>query len=93
MHFVYILKCADTSLYTGYTTDFEKRLREHNGEGATKTAQFAGAKYTRPRRPVSLVHLESFSTRSEAMQREYAVKQLSRKQKLQLIAATGASYI
>jgi putative endonuclease len=84
-HFIYILKCADNTLYTGYTTDVAKRLKEHNGEGSTKTVRLAGAKYTKPRRPVQVVHTESFQSRSEAMQREYAIKQLSRVEKIILI--------
>ena len=78
-HFVYIITCADGTLYTGYATDVAKRLAEHNGEGVA--ARFAGAKYTRGRRPVTLVHVEEYETRSEAMRREYAIKQLSRIEK------------
>lgn len=84
-HFIYILQCADDSLYTGYTTDIQKRLEEHNGTGDTKRARSAGAKYTRPRRPVEMVYNELYDTRSDAMQREYAIKQLTRSEKLQLI--------
>lgn len=80
-----MLECADGTLYTGYATDLEKRMSEHNGEGETKTAKSAGAKYTRGRRPVSLVHKELFQTRSEALKREYAIKQLNKKEKLLLI--------
>ncbi len=76
-HYVYVLECADGSLYTGYTTDPERRLAEHNaGEGA---------KYTRGRTPVELVHTESFETRSAAMAREYAIKELSRAEKEELV--------
>ncbi|MFC6905469.1 GIY-YIG nuclease family protein [Halalkalicoccus tibetensis] len=76
-HHVYLLECADGSLYTGYTTDVERRVAEHDaGEGA---------KYTRGRTPVSLVHTESFETRSAAMSREYAIKQLSRNEKESLV--------
>lgn len=82
-HFVYILRCADGTLYTGYATDVEKRLREHNGE----TNQKAAARYTRGRRPVSLVYSEVCSTRSEALKREYAIKQLTREEKESLIAS------
>lgn len=77
MWFVYILECADQSLYTGITTDLERRLDEHNG---TKL----GARYTRSRRPVKLVHHENYDDRSTATQREMQIKRLSRKQKLQL---------
>lgn len=76
-HYVYILRCADDTLYTGYTTDPKRRLREHNaGEGA---------KYTRGRTPVDLVHLESYDTKSAAMSREYEIKQLRRNEKVELI--------
>jgi putative endonuclease len=85
-HFVYMLRCADDSLYTGYTTNLEQRIAEHNGEGETKKARSAGARYTRPRRPVVLVYFETFKTRSEAMQREYAIKQLTRIEKQALVA-------
>lgn len=85
VHYIYIIQCADGTLYTGYTTDIKKRLAEHNGEGGTVSARSAGAKYTRGRRPVMIVYQEQFSTRSEAMQREYAIKQLSRLEKKTLI--------
>lgn len=76
-HYVYVIECADGSLYTGYTTDVERRLDEHDaGEGA---------KYTRGRTPVSLAYTESFESRSEAMAREYAIKRLSRTEKERLI--------
>ena len=79
VHYVYILRCADGTLYTGYTTDPERRLEEHNaGEGA---------KYTRGRTPVERVHLETFASQSKAMQREHAIKQLSRAEKKQLVEA------
>ena len=78
MHYVYVLECADDSLYTGYTTDVERRVAEHNaGEGA---------KYTRGRTPVEPVHVERFDSQSAAMSREYEIKQLSRRQKEQLVA-------
>ena len=80
-HHVYILRCADGSLYTGYATDVDKRLREHNGEINHKAA----ARYTRGRRPVSLVYREECSTRSEALKRECAIKALTRTEKLLLI--------
>lgn len=78
MHYVYILRCNDGSLYTGYTTDLTRRVWEHNHSNK-------GAKYTRSRRPIVLVHSESYSSRSDAMKREYAIKQLSRADKLKLI--------
>ena len=77
MNYTYILKCRDDSLYTGWTNNLEKRLITHN-EGK-------GAKYTKARRPVELVYYEEFQTREEAMKREYAIKQLSRKEKEALI--------
>ncbi|GAB1613785.1 MULTISPECIES: GIY-YIG nuclease family protein [Mammaliicoccus] len=76
-HYTYILECKDQTLYTGYTTDLERRLKVHN-DGK-------GAKYTKIRRPVKLVYHEEFDNKSEALKREYALKQLSRKQKLLLI--------
>ncbi|ADQ65664.1 endonuclease containing a uri domain [Halogeometricum borinquense DSM 11551] len=78
-HYVYVLRCSDDSLYTGYTTDVDRRVAEHDaGEGA---------KYTRGRTPVELVHTEAFDSRSTAMSREYEIKQLSRRQKERLIDA------
>ena len=78
--FVYILQCADETLYTGITNDLDKRLQQHNGELKN------GAKYTRSRQPVTLVYCESMSSRSEASKREFAIKNLSRLQKQSLIA-------
>lgn len=76
-HYVYLLECADGTLYTGYTTDVERRVQEHNAGD--------GAKYTRGRAPVELVHVESFPSKSAAMGREYRIKQLSRSEKEALI--------
>lgn len=76
-HFVYILSCSDGSFYTGYTTDLERRVKEHNSGN--------GAKYTRGRTPVTIVHNESYDTRSEAMSREYEIKQLRRSEKEALV--------
>ncbi|MDO4834715.1 MAG: GIY-YIG nuclease family protein [Bacillota bacterium] len=73
----YILRCSDDSLYTGWTNDIEKRLAAHNSGKASK--------YTRTRRPVTLVHIEYFETKEEAMSREYAIKKLSRPEKSRLI--------
>ncbi|MFA9516746.1 GIY-YIG nuclease family protein [Halopenitus sp. H-Gu1] len=78
MHHVYVIECADGTYYTGYTTDVERRVAEHDAG--------AGAKYTRGRTPVELRHVETFQTRSAAMSREYAIKQLSRAEKERLIA-------
>lgn len=77
MNYTYILKCKDDSLYTGWTNDLKKRITSHNAG--------KGAKYTKARRPVELVYYEEFQTREEAMKREYAIKQLSRKEKEALI--------
>ena len=76
--FVYILKCADGSLYTGITTDVERRVIEHNSSKL-------GAKYTRGRRPVELVYQESLVNRALASKREYQLKRLTRIQKENLI--------
>jgi len=76
--FVYILACNDNSLYTGITTDLERRLQEHN-EGNK------GSKYTRARRPVKLVYSEPASDRSTASQREIQLKSLSSEKKRALI--------
>ena len=78
MYKVYILECADKTLYTGIAIDVDKRLIEHNKSDK-------GAKYTRLRRPVKLVYTEDAEDRSTACKREYAIKQLSRSKKLQLI--------
>ena len=76
MNYTYILKCNDGTLYTGWTNNLEKRVKDHN-EGK-------GAKYTKARRPVSLVYYEEFESKEEAMKREYAIKQMSRSDKLKL---------
>lgn len=78
MHHVYVLECADGSLYTGYTTDVERRVAEHDAG--------QGANYTRGRTPVELVHVEDYETRSAAMSREAAVKALSRAEKEALVS-------
>ncbi|TYT63676.1 GIY-YIG nuclease family protein [Natrialba swarupiae] len=76
-HVVYVLECADETFYTGYTTDLERRVAEHDaGEGA---------KYTRGRTPVELRYHERYDSRSRAMSREYEIKQLSRGEKERLI--------
>lgn len=77
MNYVYILKCADNSLYTGWTNNLDKRIKMHS-EGK-------GAKYTRARLPIELVYFEEYEDKIEAMKREYAIKQLKRQEKLMLI--------
>ena len=76
--FVYVLRCADNSLYIGITTDIKRRLIEHN---SLKT----GAKYTRGRRPVTLVYSEQKDNHSIALKREFELKKLPKKQKETLI--------
>jgi len=76
-HIVYVLECADGSLYTGYTTDLERRVAEHDAGD--------GAKYTRGRTPVELRYHERFDSKSAAMSREYEIKQLSRAEKERLV--------
>lgn len=78
MYYLYILKCADKTLYTGICVDLAKRLREHNSSGL-------GAKYTRGRRPAKIVFSKKFRNRSAASAGEYRIKKLSRAQKLKLI--------
>ena len=77
MNYVYILECADGTLYTGWTTCPERRVKAHNSG--------KGAKYTRSRRPVRLVYTETCQNQHDALRREYEIKQLSRAQKLLLI--------
>ena len=76
-YFVYILRCADDTLYTGITTDLERRVDEHNNS-------VKGAKYTRARRPVELVYSEELGNRSLASKREFSIKKMSRKEKITL---------
>ena len=76
-HYVYILRCSDGTLYTGWTTDVQKRLETHNSA--------KGAKYTRSRLPAELVYTEEYDDKIEAQKREYAIKQLSRSEKEALI--------
>ena len=75
--FVYIVECADQTLYTGWTTDLERRLAAHNAG--------KGAKYTRSRTPIRLVYSETLTDQSTAMRREREIKRMGRDQKLQLI--------
>ena len=77
-YYVYMLECCDNTLYTGIAKDVHKRLKEHN------TSEKA-AKYTRARRPLRLVYTQELPTRSEALEREYAIKKLKREEKLRLI--------
>ena len=76
-HHVYVLRCADDTFYTGYTTDLERRVAEHDAGD--------GAKYTRGRTPVELRYHERFDSKSAAMSREYEIKQLSRTAKERLV--------
>ncbi len=79
MYYIYIIQCADDTLYTGITTELERRIEEHNGSDK-------GAKYTRVRRPVRLVYSEKYPDRSAASKREYEIKKkMSRAEKLKLI--------
>ena len=75
--FVYMVECRDGSLYTGWTTDAEQRVRTHNSGH--------GAKYTRSRRPVTLVYLEKLEAKEDALKREAAIKKMKRPQKLELL--------
>ena len=77
MFYVYLLKCADGTLYGGYTNDLEKRVQMHNAG--------KGAKYTKSRLPVALVYCEAFEDKRVALSREWHLKRLSRKEKLELI--------
>ncbi len=80
MFYAYLLRCADGTIYSGYAADLEQRLNSHN--------KGRGAKYTRARLPVVLVHSEAFASKSEAMRRENAFKRMTRAQKLALCALT-----
>lgn len=76
-YYCYMLECADGTIYTGWTTDPERRVKEHNAG--------RGALYTRWRRPVGIIYLEVVNDRSAALQREFAIKKLTRQQKLRLV--------
>jgi putative endonuclease len=80
MYYLYILKCADGSLYCGITTELARRVKEHNSTSL-------GAKYTRGRRPVKLVYSKKFRNRSTATRSEIKIKRLSRSEKLKVIFA------
>lgn len=77
MNYTYIVRCRDGSLYTGWTNNLEKRIKDHNSG--------RGAKYTKSRRPVLLAYYEEFATKEEAMRREWQIKQMKRQEKLSLI--------
>lgn len=77
MHYVYIVKCNDNTYYTGYAKNLEQRILTHN--------QGKGARYTRGRIPVNLVYYEMYDSKSDAMKREWEIKQLTRKEKENLI--------
>jgi len=79
MYYLYILKCADGTLYTGITVDLLRRIREHNSSKI-------GAKYTRARRPVKLVYSKTFCNRSLAQKEEAVIKKMTRQEKLNLVA-------
>ncbi|MGI6008456.1 MAG: GIY-YIG nuclease family protein [Ruminococcus sp.] len=78
MNYTYMVRCSDGSLYTGWTNNLEKRIRDHN--------MGRGARYTKSRLPVTLEYYETYDTKEEAMRREYAIKQMTRVQKLALLA-------
>lgn len=78
MNYVYIIKCNDDSLYTGWTNDLEKRFKTHQ--------KGKGAKYTRGRGPLKLVYFEEHETKVQAMKREYEIKKMSRAKKIKLIS-------
>ena len=77
MNYVYILRCADGSLYTGWTNDLEKRVKTHNAG--------KGAKYTKTRLPVELVYYEEYEEKGEALSREFNIKRLKKTAKEKLI--------
>lgn len=79
MHYIYLVRCSDDSLYCGWTTGLKRRIDAHNGHIP------GGAKYTRGRRPVTLVYAESFHQKQEAQRREYAIKRMTKTKKLRLI--------
>jgi len=82
MWFVYIVRCADDTLYTGIAMDVERRVNEHNAAGRL------GANYTRARRPVALVYAEAVESRSSAARREHEIKQMTRPRKDELLKAS-----
>ena len=81
MNYVYLLKCADNTLYCGWTTDLDSRVKAHNcGHGA---------KYTRSRLPVEMVYYEEYEDKGEALRRECRIKKMTRKEKMMLINQKG----
>lgn len=82
MNYVYMLRCGDGSLYTGWTNDLEKRLKAHNSGTASK--------YTRTRLPAELVYFEEWESKEAAMSREWHIKQLTREEKLKLIKSASS---
>lgn len=82
MNYAYLVRCADGTLYAGWTTDLRRRMAAHNAG--------RGAKYTRSRRPVALAYFEAFGSKREALQREAALKKLTREEKLALCAGFSA---
>lgn len=85
MNYVYILRCSDDTLYTGWTNDLEKRIKAHSNG--------TGAKYTRGRGPVELVYFEEFDDKKEAMKREYEIKKYSRSKKQWLIKSSSKKFL
>lgn len=83
-YYVYIVVCKDEKLYTGQTRSIRMRINQHNGIGF-----WSGARFTRTRRPVFLQHLEKYPTRKDAIRREREIKDMSRADKLALIAKTS----
>ncbi len=82
--YVYIVSCSDKTLYTGITTDLNRRITEHN-------SRYKGAKYTRGRQPVKLVYFEEYNSRSHASRREVSIKKLTSVQKQTLILNISTS--
>lgn len=85
VHYAYMVRCADNTIYSGYSTNPVHREQVHNSG--------KGAKYTRNRLPVKLVYVEMFESKSEAMKREWGLKQLTHKQKEELISSQKADTI
>lgn len=85
MNYVYILRCSDDTLYTGWTNDLEKRIEAHSNG--------TGAKYTRGRGPVELVYFEEFDDKKDAMKREYEIKKYTRSKKEWLIKSSSKKFL